>query len=293
MNPWELVYNHVDGISYHGGVVYDNRIYSIGGLIGAANSAAIGSSPNGRISDTVVINPTGLSVRRGAVACMFDNRVFIVGGYNGVTGKDDVLVSKDLKSWETLFNSPSTIYSHRMVVFGNPRVKLVFVGGYCVEDNAYLDNIFTSSDGRNWEEVHPIGPMWSRRSGHGLLVYKGKLWLFGGHIATVSYNDVWWTDDLIHWHLALADAPWSARQHFGFCVWDERMWLIGGESADPRGQGLTYSRETWYTRDGSTWKQAFDFPTDLSRTFVGVVDNRMLVVCGRGNEHGVYQLNLG
>lgn len=293
VSAWELAFTSPISLSRQSGVEYNKRISTIGGLSGLTSVAVIGSSPSGRIADTILMTPTGFSSRNSHASCVFDNRVFVSGGTSGVTGLADVLVSKDLKSWERLYTAPTSFSSHRMVAFGNPLVKLVIIGGYRLVGNTYLNDIRTSSDGRNWTVVTPIGTMWSARSGFGLLVYKGKLWLFGGHNGTVDFHDVWWTDDLIHWHEALSVTPWSARCHFGYAVWDERMWLIGGETYDPRGQGVTYSRETWYSRDGSTWKQAFDFPTALSRTYVGVVDNRMFVCQGVGNLNSVYQMNLG
>jgi hypothetical protein len=300
MDAWQKVYSFESGITNHAGLVYDNRAIIISGKVEGTELSYLGSTQVGNLRGWGVSPVTGLSARFNHAACVFDKRMFVSGGESaGVAFLNDILVSEDGKSWEQIGTMASALSNHRLVAFGDDKVKLVHLGG--VTDVEYLDNIYTSSDGRNWDEVHTQGDLWDERAGFGALVYKNKLWLFGGlsNLGTteMSYNDVWWTDDLIHWHRALESAPWSKRSDFGYCIWDERMWIIGGKTTtyDNQRQGVTTTEnaDVWFSRDGSTWEQAFDFPTTLSYTAAGVIDNALLVVGGVGNEHDVYKMILG
>lgn len=300
-NPWEVVHTYANGLSYHAGVVYNKRAASIGGIGGnpPAEVPWIFGTQNGINLDPTIQTPIGLTARAEHAACVFDERVFVSGGVDGQTQFNDVLVSEDMRKWETLFHAPDGFYNHRMVAFGNPRVKLVILGGYTnTGGGVHLDMIQQSSDGRNWDVVTPQGAMWAGREGFGAVVYKNKLWVFGGMRVIggteVVYNDVWWTDDLIHWHLALEHAPWLARENFGYCEWDERVWIIGGNGYAGRTKTpIASANSVWFSRDMITWEQSFDFPSALRNTFVAPIDNRMHVFGGVGHETSITKLNLG
>jgi N-acetylneuraminic acid mutarotase len=295
MNAWELVHTSPIPLAYHAGVIYDNRAISIGGVSNGNYVPWVVQTQEGTILQTLS-TPTGMTSRARAAACVFNNRIFVSGGFAGGACFKDILSSQNLRKWEDSLTDDipaEGLMNHRHVAFGNTRVKLVSLGGY--NGSEFLNNIYQSVDGRVWEEVAVQGSQWSDRSGFGAVVYKNKLWIYGGCDALNDYNDVWWTDDLIHWHRALEHAPWSVRSDFGFCEWDERIWVMAGKHYSGRGQGgaTTGDRDVWFSRDGSTWEQAFDFPSDCSHTFMGVIDNMIHVFGGVGNEQNIYRMRLG
>jgi N-acetylneuraminic acid mutarotase len=293
MDAWELVGIYQNQLAYHAGVVYNNRAMSIAGVSGANEVPWILETMDGRNIKALDLTPSGLTARGLHAACVFDERIWVSGGYADQAGLTDILVSQDGKNYEKMMDMPNGLFTHRLVAFGNPRVNIVSLGGY--SNGEYINNIFKSTNGKTYEEVNPIGDMWTGRGGFGCLEYKNKLWVFGGIGEVLGmdmcFNDVWWTDDLIHWHRALEHAPWAVRSDFGYCVWDERMWVIAG--ADYVGRLKVPKDDVWFSRDGSTWEKAFDFPTHLRNTYVGVIDNMMHVFGGVGNENSVYKLRLG
>ena len=51
----------------------------------------------------------------------------------------------------------------------------------------------SSTDGLQWETA--IGnPPFSKRGGHGQVVYDGKLWIIGGSENVTCSNDVWYLE---------------------------------------------------------------------------------------------------
>jgi hypothetical protein len=294
MNAWELTYtNTVDGFMFHSGVKFNNRIVLIGGYDDGHALKWIVSSPDGRKITSFDKTPVGFPRRYAHASCVFDEKIFVSGGVDdSMVEHNDIFVTQDAEHFENVGNLNNSIYDHKMVAFGNPRVQLVVLGG--LRGMNFRNEIFQSSGGRNWEQVNVQGTHWNPRGGFGALVYKNKLWIFGGvGDGDTDYNDVWWTDDLIHWHRALEHAPWHARSNFGFCEWDERMWVIGGKIFNYRQQDYIYFRDTWFSRDGTTWERAFDFPSDLGYTYAHEIDGYLHVFAGNGNNHHIYKMRLG
>lgn len=302
MNAWERVGTLSPSRGYQSGLFFNNRAFLIAG---AENDGAVGllnrvdASLDGKTMVTIDANPTGLTTRAYASEVVFDEKMWIVCGSDTAGNPlTDVLCSADGIKWTKVFDAPQGLIGHRIVAFGTPRIEIVVCGGMEAGGN-YADIVVRGVNGVNYTSVTPAGEMWAGRALHGLLVYKGKLWLFGGVSRdgqgnNIFYNDVWWTDDLQHWHRAIEHAPWSARAAFGYCEWDERMWVIGGNTGvDPRTQQEALDHEVWFSRDGSTWKQAFDFPTGVAYTSAIVVENKIHVYGGYGNKDYIYKMNLG
>jgi hypothetical protein len=88
-----------------------------------------------------------------------------------------------------------------------------------------------------------------------VVVFQNKLWVLGGRYEDTSKNnsnDIWNSDDGMHWTLVSAKVPWSLRGLRNNCVvHNDRIWVIG--VADP-----TYSLkagDVWSTADGVTWER--------------------------------------
>ena len=284
MDAWQVVRALPNPVESHAGVFFDNRACLICGYDSniSQNLSLFASIQNGINNETIMMNVEGLSAREYPAACVFDGKMFVSGGLNGQIVLGDVLQSTTGKSWETIFNNmPGGVFGHAMLEFDK---KLVVMGGHAGV-GGYLNNIHTSPDGRNWSEVLPIGPMWAAREGMAALVYKGKLWIYGGYDGSNEFNDVWWTEDLIHWHRAIEHAPWGARSEAGYCVFDERMWIFGGD-------GDNLFTDVWFSRDGSTWERGFDLPYHVCETFATVIENKVHLIAGYNNQ-AILKMNLG
>jgi len=295
VSAWELVQSYVSGLFYQAGAKYNNRIYMSCGLEGVTPLSLVIATPNGREVDIVLQDQASLPTRSLHAMCVFDEKLWITGGLRGVTALTDVLYSADGKTWVKTLDMPIGISGHALVSFGNPRNKMVQMGGVGV--GGYNNVISTSSNGVEGTAIIPQTSLWDARSQFGALVYKNKLWVFGGQGLvegqTTCFNDVWVTDNLTHWTKVLDHAPWSARSAFAFCEWDERMWIIGGRNVDGSRQVTTESDEVWFSRDGLTWQQSFDFPVAMYGGYAAPIDNYIHVFGGVGNDHDVYKMRLG
>lgn len=103
--------------------------------------------------------------------------------------------------------------------------------------------------GEVWNLAVASAPF-SKRDGHGTLVFNQKLWVFGGQQYDLALlNDVWYTDDCINWTCATTSAQFPGRTHFGYTVFQNKMWVIGGTDGSDR-------KDVWSSSDGITWTQA-------------------------------------
>jgi len=224
----------------------------------------------------------GWSKRYDFGAVVFDNKMWVLGGYDG-SYLNDVRSSSDGASWiKVLDNDPSdtTRWSPRAnfgaVVFDN---KIWVFGGY--DGNYLYDEIWCSCDGKNWSQVIPSSSSFSARSNHISLVFDNRMWVLGGYDGSNYLNDVWYSSDGTNWNSATAG--WSKRCSFGAVVFDNKIWVFGGYD------GGNYN-DVWYSSDGTGWIKVLDNdPSDTSRwspraNFGAVVfDNKMWVF---GGENG-------
>jgi len=293
--PWERIVEPVVPLQLHAGMRYNGRVVSTGGVSNGTPVSWFVATRDGYKYERIE-EPEGFPARYGHAACVFDGRMWVSGGIVAGQPSPDVSSSRDGKTWVHELDGASGIYGHRMLNFGNEREALVVLGGF--DANEAVDVIVRSVDGRHYEEIETFGEHWSDRGYFGALVYKNKLWVFGGiNEAHESFNDVWWTDDLRHWHLGNGNCPWAARSAFGYCEYDERMWIIGGKAYASGRQGYDYFGDVWFSRDGTTWEQSFDFPQSLAHTHADECDRKLMVFDGllgeSATEVGVYRQNLG
>ena len=82
----------------------------------------------------------------------------------------------------------------------------------------------------------------------------GRIYVFGGGNYVpqyVAYNDVWSSDDGIHWRQETGSAPWHPRIWFSTVVYRDHIWVLGGWSGNP----YKNWSDVWYSKDGITWSQ--------------------------------------
>mgnify|MGYP001606882256 CR=1 FL=1 len=93
----------------------------------------------------------------------------------------------------------------------------------------------------------------AKRDAHNIVVFKEKLWLFGGVGGTApdyskNYSDVWNSEDGESWTLITEKAPWGLRRAGEVLVFKDKIWLLGGVT-----KGEKYSNDVWSSEDGINW----------------------------------------
>jgi formylglycine-generating enzyme required for sulfatase activity len=263
---------------------YGGKLWLIGGRGSAGYFNDVLSSPDGANWTSVKANVaaagtnTHFEKRIGHAAVVFNNKMWVIGGYSGETFayKNDLWHSSDGASWTKAaatapFNGRA---HHSVVVFNN---KMYLIGG--VDDTGSFSDVMSSSDGETWTPVVNIANF-DRRSGHSCIIFNNKLWVIGGASPSILYNnDVWSSADGVTWDRLTAAASFSPRTAHRSLVYDNKMWVLGGGTAEG------YSAEAWYSTDGINWSQ----PAGVTSMFTGrsyfmaeVFGGRMWVMGGRG-----------
>jgi len=171
-------------------------------------------------------NSAAWPARASFGAAVFNNRMFIIGGY--ASGNlQEVWTSTDGANWEQVSPAPAWTgrHFHSAVVHNG---RLWILGG---QDSAFLNEIWSTADGTNWVQASASGH-WSGRASLGLASAGGKIWVFGGTLTGGSggeVNDVWCSAGGTNWTQASPSADWPARYVFSQGVtFKDRLWVIGG-----------------------------------------------------------------
>lgn len=255
----------------------------------------------------IQVNPKAdFAPRDGAGALVYKDKMWFLGGWNpsdkkhfplicnnevwsSPDGKDWTLVkpntfldkSFDPKSdWEGRHTAGYVVYDDAMWIIGGD-----------VNQGHYQNDVWKSTDGKNWELVTFDVP-WAPRALHYTLVHDGKIWVMGGQTMPAFgggeekfYRDVWTTTDGKNWKKVEPKEPyWSARGMIGGnVVFKDRMWFLGGGTYDtPTTPTRNFYNDVWSSADGVTWKQhAKETPWEPRQYHeVAVFDDNMWVLEG-------------
>ena len=121
----------------------------------------------------------------------------------------------------------------------------------------------------------------TKRDAHNIVVFKEKLWLFGGVGGVApdyskNYSDVWNSEDGINWTLITEKAPWGLRRAGEILVFKDKIWILGGVT-----KGERYANDVWSSEDGINWTLVTDHADWLPRKgFGSVVFNDKMWVMG-------------
>jgi hypothetical protein len=190
------------------------------------------------------------------VSLVYKDKAWIMGGRTlpGTECSNKVWSSTDGAEW-TLegeagwcprLSAGHAVFKGRMWVLGGTE------SFYDHSDKMIKNDVWSSADGKEWKLETPHAD-WSKRAHAQAVVFDGKLWMMGGgrwHPEHVEANDVWCSEDGVHWTQVTAAAPWAPRLWFSAVVYRDRLWVLGGWSKKHGNFG-----DVWYTRDGKHWTE--------------------------------------
>ncbi|MDD2716857.1 MAG: Ig-like domain-containing protein, partial [Candidatus Wallbacteria bacterium] len=259
------------GRHYQTSVNFDNKLWVIGGMIGAAANDVY-SSTDGN-TWTQVTAAAGFSARFGHSSVVFNNKMWVIGGYD-FTYRNDVWWSDDGNTWHCArASSPSNGFDRRIyhtsVVFDD---KMWVIGGFDYNGNKRND-VWSSADGITWTCVK-ANAAFTARYDHTSVVYDNRMWVIGGNDGGFK-NDVWSSTDGITWTQATVAAVFSNRVEHTSVVYDNRMWVSGGN-------GGGFKNDVWSSTDGITWTQTTTAAVFSARCYHKsiVFDDKMWVIGG-------------
>ncbi len=266
----------------HSSVVFDNKMWVIGGYNGSYLND-VWSSNDGVtwIQDTSLAN---WPARSNHTSVVFDNKIWVMAGLNGTNPLtnhfNDVWSSSDSSNWNRVdasanwisrYLSSSVIYNNKIWILGGSR------GNSATPD---LNDVWSSSDGSTWNQANDSSE-WTIRGGHTSVIYNNKMWIIGGNEDGNDLNDVWSSSNGANWSSVNTSSEWAARRGHTSVIFDNKIWIIGG------GNNTNALNDVWSSSDGSTWNQvggAAEWGARRNHTSV-VFDNTIWVLGGSiGND---------
>jgi len=250
---------------------------------------------------TCITEHAPFAARDGAGALVFNDRMWLLGGWNPDDKvhfpkicNSEIWSSVDGKAWT--LDVPAAPWEPRHCAgYVVHRDRMWIVGGDTNQFH-YQDDVWCSDDGVNWRQVADRVP-WHTRAVHHTVVFEDAIWVMGGqcipkHVPEVPeafYNDVWRSEDGLHWERVLEHAPWSKRgQIGGAAVKDGRLWLLGGGTYEtPNRPDREFHNEIWSTADGVHWDLVLEHAPWHPREYhdVAIFDDRLWVLEGWNQEN--------
>lgn len=164
-------------------------------------------------------------------------------------------ISKDGKNWTKTMLSESGLNSayQEYVQFGGAVYALGAMSGNYL-DFKISTKILRTKDGKTWETVAEKSNL-PVRIFYSAVVFKNKIWLFGGFDGKKYHNDVWSSDDGVNWTRAAEKTSWSPRNVGTTIVFKDKLWIFGGGVIDgDQVNNPDSNREVWSSEDGINWK---------------------------------------
>ncbi len=246
------------GVRYSPGVViFDNKLWIIGGSDGSTRNDVWSYDGTNWVEEKAHnVGSDEFSPRRAHQSLVYDATddgtddptMWVIGGQDsGGDNLNDVWSSPDGVTWTEVVADGTAPWLQRRYhtshVFdhdGNGDKMYIIAGrSNDVAPLDYEDDIWFSSDGVNWNELtlNPQpGGNWHGRAWHRSIVYKDKLWIFGGAYNDNGWyhrNDVWFSYNGADWtevHPQNDSDPnfWSPRSSHASVVFNNKIWVLGG-----------------------------------------------------------------
>ncbi len=239
--------------------------------------------------------------RHTAGYVVHDGKMWIVGGdvnqghyqndvWNSENGRDWKLINGDVQ-WGPRALHYTLTFNGRIWVMGGQTMP-----AFSAEDDSeqFYRDVWTSTDGVDWEQITPVEPCWSARGMiGGSTVFKDRIWILGGGTydtpttpSRTFYNDVWSSSDGVHWTQHVEAAPWHPRQYHDVAVFDDRLWVMEGYHAEGGNRN-----DVWHSADGVNWREVPNTPWKARHAAsVFVYDGGLWMVAGNNMQPDVWKL---
>lgn len=252
-------------------------------------------------------------------AVVFDNKLWVIGGYNpgkfsGDSYLEDVWSSEDGKNWELVTdNAPfHGRRGHQVVVFDDGTGEAMYlIGGFSVYEESgrrqYNNDVWKSTNGSDWtkirsnDESDEYSPTnWKVRSNHRCLVVpevdRDYIYVYGGQVmldnknteyATRYYNDIYKSHNGKDWIRISTGSQYGIRSEFAAAVDDDgTVYMQGGihgtefVTYDNASQPTPDWNYIWTSADGISWTSHND-STDSYNYLLNRADHQMVYYADR------------
>ena len=229
-------------------VQFNGAIYALGSMTGNYESFTI-STKIVRTRDFMnwetVAESSNLPKRIFYGAAVFNNKIWMIGGYDGKSYQNDVWNSADGVIWKKVANAPWSPRNAGVVTVFQDKIWMLggsVIDGQTENNRNSTKEIWTTLDGVTWKQERPS---FDKKWGGTPIVFDNKLWLVGMNRGNGFASAVWVTDDGINWSEQMA--PWSPRGAVAAWVFDGRLFITGGKSSHTENGEIkfVYSNDVW------------------------------------------------
>lgn len=261
-------------------------------------------SYDGELTPTRIVQNAEFSNRQDFVAIVFQDYIYVMGGYDSSARgdedsyKEDVYRSEDGITWEKVTDD-APWKGRRGMAAAVLDDNLYIAGGFRVDeetgDRGYVNDVWTTSDGENWTEV-TSSTSWNARAYHGMLSSDDALYIFGGFNAddNTYYGDMYKSTDGETWTPVTDDMGLGARASFAYCKTDDAFYLQGGSFKDAKqsssgrtDESVTNWEKLWkFDLTNETWANTGETPDNAytrSNHSLIYYDNRIWMFSGKSN----------
>jgi len=259
---------------------------------------------------TQVTDAAAFPGRDGAGALVFNDRMWLIGGWNPWDKEtnpihsdcnSEVWNSEDGVSWlkakpnthlDDSFDPAAGWEARHTAGYVVYRDKMWIIGGDPLLGH-YQYDVWNSSDGVHWDCVNPDHPVpWGPRVLHHTFVFQDRIWIMGGQTLPqfapadeIFYHDIWNTADGIHWDKVEMTHPFSPCRGMigGNTIFKDRIWILGGGTYDTPGRPYyTAPNDVWSSADGKAWERHVEHAPWPGRVYhdVAVFDERLWLMEG-------------
>lgn len=277
-------------VAGHASAFFNGKYWVIGGYDAEIGSGSVTSkvwSSTNKSSWIVATDTPGFAARVDHTALVFDNKLWVIGGWNPHTGVQygDVWYTENGSTWVRATASAAfgARFQHASVVHDG---KMWVSGGLDLMLGEIAD-VWSSSDGATWTLV-TAAPEFGYRYRHGMVVAYGKMYVIGGHKEGGFGDDVWYSTDGASWTLAASGIAWGHRDFWCVAYLIDRFLVFGGIDSDSGGAGVgTTSKDIWESYDGVSWNVSAMQLTDYRSGAAACSDGVSLLITG-GTVSGVW-----
>jgi len=241
---------------------YEWKVVAKDSLGASSESETFSFSTRNLNPPTNLINKADFSGRRSHGLVSFQNRLWLFSGESGENvasglGKKekDLWYSDDGKKWIKSVDPAPFGYRNLStpIVFKD---KLYIIGGLSSKPGSgsfevrdYKNDVWESNTGTDWTQVQ-FNSLFSKRYGHSMVVFKNKIWLYGGADEDGNYlNDMYSSEDGARWDVVSGNLiDISERAFAKFTVFNDKLYLIGGRNKD------FLLNEIWESENGVDWR---------------------------------------
>jgi hypothetical protein len=236
--------------AYQKYVQFNGAVYALGTMRGDYMNLRL-SSKISRTRDfenwETVAERSNLPERVFYGAVVFQNKIWLAGGFDGRHYYNDIWNSADGVNWKRVAETTawSPRIATRLIVF---KGRLWLLGGGVIDgektNNPHSGKEFWSSaNGINWAlaEIDP-----SENLGGTPVVFDDKLWLIGANRSDGNFSSaVYASDDGRTWHQQ--SAPWSPRGGTVAWVFEDKLLMTGGKFSRVENGEIKffYSNDVW------------------------------------------------